>query len=619
MRVDNATGGTNPFDSLETVNRFKGYLSALRRRWFLVAIPLVLGAALGWLSTPDAPTVPGVPGTIVSGPTYYRAAHVLIDENQGSTDGLSSPVNLPQAAYLVNTGEVPKRVSEKLDMSVDDVTSSMIGLPRSQVSSVEVQAVGTDPKQVVAMADTAAGELLVTLAAQAKADADTERDRIIAQIDKLDGQISDLNSQIASNPPNVGQLEAQQRSLTNQYSLVYEQFSQLANRPAPTAGLSSLEGAKPVKISKAEYERTKDTIRDGADYVTGATPTTTLPTDSSDSLEPSPGVSATTRALLGGITGFALGAGLVLLLDRFDSRLRRRVDVEAVTGLSVIAEIPPLSRHEQHTQQVVAHTQHRSRAAEAYRVIRGAMIFDLSARENARRNPDGATVVMVTSSNPAEGKTTTVANLAAVLAEGGFKVLVINCDFRRPQVHHYLLDPADSTSTAEVARVGSVVVTNTVIDRVRLVNGLGENDPDANPLDVLAMQRKVIQATRSSFDMILLDTAPLLTTNDASELLSETDQVLLVVRSGKTKVESARRVTEVLERFNAPVIGVVMNDSTEAQTAQYYYGIYTSKSGGKQGGAAVETSDRRTSDGAGGNDSVTSPTESAAPEISARS
>jgi Mrp family chromosome partitioning ATPase len=134
------------------------------------------------------------------------------------------------------------------------------------------------------------------------------------------------------------------------------------------------------------------------------------------------------------------------------------------------------------------------------------------------------------------------------------------------------------------------VVTNTVIDRVRLVNGLGENDPDANPLDVLAMQRKVIQATRSSFDMILLDTAPLLTTNDASELLSETDQVLLVVRSGKTKVESARRVTEVLERFNAPVIGVVMNDSTEAQTAQYYYGIYTSRSGDKSGGAVQSAS-----------------------------
>jgi capsular exopolysaccharide synthesis family protein len=346
-----------------------------------------------------------------------------------------------------------------------------------------------------------------------------------------------------------------------------------------------------VKISKKEYERTKDTIREGADYVTGATPATTVPGETNDQLEPSPGAGATTRALLGGIIGFGLGAGLVLLLDRFDSRLRRRADVETVTGLSVLAEIPPLTRQQQHSQEVVAHTQHRSRSAEAYRVIRGAMLFDLSAHNTPRPNPEGATVVMVTSPNPAEGKTTTVANLAAVLAEGGFRVLVINCDFRRPQLQRYLLaDPSENNGApSEVARVGSVVVTDTIIDRVRLVSGLGENDPDANPLDVVAMQRKVIQATRSSFDMILLDTAPLLTTNDASELLSETDQVLLVVRAGKTKVEAARRVVEVLNRFNAPVIGIVMNDSTEAQMAQYYYGVYTSKSGEKAGAADIGT------------------------------
>jgi capsular exopolysaccharide synthesis family protein len=617
LRVDNATVGASPFDSVETVNRFKGYLAALRRRWFLVAIPMVLGAALGWLSTPEAPTVPGVPGaSIVAGPTYYRAAHVLIDEGQGSDSGASNPVNLPQAAYLVNTGEVPKRVADKLGLSIDEVATSVIGLPRAQVSSVEVQAVGKDKDEVVKMADTAAAELLTVLQAKAKSDADAERDRIIAQIDKLDGQISALNSQIAANPPNVDQLEAQQRSLTNQYSLVYEQFSQLADRPAPTAGLTSLEGAKPVKITKAEYERTKDTIREGADYVTGATPTTTAPSDRGDSLAPSPGAGAATRAAFGGVVGLGLGVGFVLLLDRFDSRLRRRTDVETVTGLAVLAEIPPLTRHQQNDREVIAHTQHRSRAAEAYRVIRGAMLFDLSARDQTKRS-DGATVVMVTSSNPAEGKTTTVANLAAVLAEGGFKVLVINCDFRRPQVHRYLLaDPDQNEASAEIARVGSVTVTNTIIDRVRLVSGLGENDPDANPLDVLALQRKVIEATRSSFDMILLDTAPLLTTNDASELLSETDQVLLVVRAGKTKVEAARRVTEVLTRFNAPVLGVVMNDSTEAQTAQYYYGIYTSKGANKPN--AVDTATPGGQTNGFGPPNAASQVESRSPEIGSR-
>ncbi len=576
MRVDTTAADTAAFDSLDALTRLKGYISALRRRWYLVFLPMILGAGIGWITAPQAP---GKVAPILAGPTYYRAAHVLIDENQGTASGSdTTPVNLTQAAYLVNTGDIPERVATKLKLPVDDVASSLIGLPRTSVASVEVQAVGTDQRTVVSIADTAASELLVTLEQQAKANAESERDRILDQLDKLDRQITDINGFIAKNPSNRSQLEAQQRSLTNQYSLVYEQFSQLANRPAPTAGLTSLEGAKAVKISESEYDRTKKTIRDGADYVTGVTPTT-VPAGTDDDAAPSEGASATTRALFGALTGLAMGIGLVLLLDRYDSRLRSRATVEAATGLAVLAEIPPLTRQQQNTNEVVAHTKLRSRAAEAYRVVRGAMLFNLEHGEHRHQVGHEATVVMVTSASPIEGKTTTVANLAAVLAEGGFNVLVINCDFRRPSVHKYLTasGEANEKGTAEVARFGSVVVTNTIMERVQLVTGLGENDPDANPLQVLALQRKVIQATRSSFDMILLDTAPLLTTNDASELLPETDQVLLVVRSGKTKVEAARRVAEVLDRFDAPVIGVVMNDSTEATSAQYYYGDYTTE------------------------------------------
>ena len=92
-----------------------------------------------------------------------------------------------------------------------------------------------------------------------------------------------------------------------------------------------------------------------------------------------------------------------------------------------------------------------------------------------------------------------------------------------------------------------MVVTSTKIDRVKLVTGIGENDPDANPLDVVATQRKVIQAARGRYDIVLLDTAPFLTTNDASELLSETDQVVVVVRAGSTRTLAAHRTAEVLE------------------------------------------------------------------------
>ncbi len=577
MRVDTTTTVAQ-FGDLDALARFKGYLSAVRRRWYLVVIPMLMGAGLGWVTAPTTPTP-----EIIRSSQYYRASHVLIDETKDDSTGTatSSAVNLAQAAYLVNTGEVPKAVAAKLHVPVEEAASSVIGLPRSQVSSVEVQAVGSSSGETVKLADTSAAELLKVLEAQAKASADKARDRIISQLDTLDRSISDLNLRIAAQPANLAQLEAQQRSQTNQYSLVYEQFSQLAQQPPPTAGLVSLEGAKPVSITKAEYERLRKTIRDGADYVTGA-PTTTVPDGGGSSGVAAQAAGTPTRMAFAAIIGLLLGLGLVLLLDRFDGRLRRRVDVEAAMGAPVLAEIPPLSRHEQRTLAVVAHTQARSRAAEAYRVIRGSLLFALMSQQPDRAPSDGAVVLMVTSANPAEGKTTTVVNLAAVFAEGGFSVLVINCDFRRPQVHKYLV-AADGPAPVPVADMDGptsvpMAVSDTTIERVRLITGMGEGGhPDANPLEVVAMQRRFIKASRHRFDVILLDTAPLLSTNDASELLSETDQVLVIVRAGVTRVESARRTAEVLRRFEAPVVGVVMNDSDDSPAADYYYAYASSR------------------------------------------
>lgn len=579
MRVDDAA--MSPRTELDPRAQLRRFFGAVRRRWYLVLIPAVLGALLGWFSVSPPPTVENSTGATVTIPraTYYRATHVLIRESSGSDQsGTQSPVSLSQAAYLVNTGQVPVRVAEQLGLDVDEVEASLLGLPREQVSSIEVQAVGEDGQQVVAMADAAAAELLVVLKTQADADAATARDKVVARLDDLDRQISDLNAQIATLPPNLTQLEAQQRSLSNQYSLVFEQFSALANSPEPGAGLVSLEGAKAEEISESTYDATRKTIRDGADYVTGSP--TTVPEGSTEVVEPTEEeASRPTRAVLGGLVGLALGIGIVLLLDRFDARLRRREDVEAATGLTVVAEIPPMVRKSQRSMSILAMEKPRSRSAEAYRVVRGAVMYDLGNRE---RPADGrrAAVIMVTSANPGEGKTTTVANLAAIMAEGGLDVLVVNCDFRRPRIHDYLLD--EGAPDDDPAGLGVLRPRPTCISGVRLVTGIGEGDGQANPIEVVAQQRRAIDIALDEVDVILLDTAPFLATNDASELLPLTDQVLLVVRSGKTTAEVAHRTAQVMQRFAAPVLGVVFNGSEESHGAQYYYYGYTDALGSKE-------------------------------------
>ena len=235
----------SPRTELDPRAQLRRFFGAVRRRWYLVLIPAVLGALLGWFSVSPPPTVENSTGATVTIPraTYYRATHVLIRESSGSDQsGTQSPVSLSQAAYLVNTGQVPVRVASS---SVWTSTTSRrrSACPREQVSSIEVQAVGEDGQQVVAMADAAA-ELLVVLKAQADADAATARDSVVARLDDLDRQISDLNAQIAAAPPNLTQLEAATVAVEPVLAGL-RAVHRAANSPEPGAGLVSLRERRP--------------------------------------------------------------------------------------------------------------------------------------------------------------------------------------------------------------------------------------------------------------------------------------------------------------------------------------------------------------------------------------
>ena len=167
--------------------------------------------------------------------------------------------------------------------------------------------------------------------------------------------------------------------------------------------------------------------------------------------------------------------------------------------------------------------------------------------------------MLVTSPGPAEGKTTTVANLGAMLAESGDSVLLINCDFRRPRLHIMTgseYRPRDLNSTP--------------IPDVELISNVVENS-DALPTEVIAAQRSIIKKAKRRYDLIIIDTAPVLATNDAVELLDLVDDVLLVTRAGKTTIQAADRAAELLERRRSHVLGVVITDVDARNSSDYYY------------------------------------------------
>ena len=154
-----------------------------------------------------------------------------------------------------------------------------------------------------------------------------------------------------------------------------------------------------------------------------------------------------------------------------------------------------------------------------------------------------------------------------MLSEAGESVLLINCDFRRPRLHQVT---GSEYNPRELNR--------TEIPSVELISNVVTDDK-ALPTEVIAAQRSVIKKAIQRYDLIIIDTAPLLATNDAIDLLDLVDDVVLVARAGKTTIQAADRAAEALERRQAHVLGVVITDvDARNSTDYYYYGGYYDQS-----------------------------------------
>ena len=222
----------------------------------------------------------------------------------------------------------------------------------------------------------------------------------------------------------------------------------------------------------------------------------------------------------------------------------------------MLAEIPKLSRKEADERRVLVRDAPMSRAAEAYRAVRSSLLFQ---REDVVDEDRQGYVVMVTSPGPKEGKTTTAANIAVAFAEAGMTVLAVNCDFRRPNLRRMFDQPDDPGKVVATSVPNLWLVTNAVADA------------GANPAKVVAVQRAAIEQMRDHYDVIVLDTAPLLTTNDPIDVVSVADTVVLVVRAEQTRAEALRQAVQTMEHHKVRVAGVILVGVTSVPNAYYYY------------------------------------------------
>lgn len=315
-------------------------------------------------------------------------------------------------------------------------------------------------------------------------------------------------------------------------------------------------------------------VRDLETPEDGATPDARVVVEQRASIPEQPVVPKTTRNIgIGLVLGLAFGIGLAVARDLLDNTVKDRQILESITGAGTVGSVP-LDK-ERKRQAAISFESDNSPIAEAFRKLRTNLQF-LSVDNPPR-------VIVVTSSMPSEGKSTTAINLALALAEAEHNVVLVDGDMRRPSLHKYL-DLVGQVGFSTVLS-GSASLSE-ALQKTRFpgLSVLTSGAVPPNPSELLGSlsARKLLTELRTQFDYVIVDSTPLLAVTDAAILAAGADGVLIMARFGHTKRDHLAHAVGSLESVGAPLLGAVFTMTPARGGSSYsysygYYGEYSSR------------------------------------------
>ena len=283
--------------------------------------------------------------------------------------------------------------------------------------------------------------------------------------------------------------------------------------------------------------------------------------------------------LIAMLVALASGIGLAFLLDYLDDSIKSSDDIGRHLGLPTLALIPyntdssgaPKNLTDASagigSTALITLDDTRSAIAEAYRHLRTSLLFS-----SAGKPPQ---TILVTSSQPSEGKTTTAINMAITLAQSGADVVIVDCDLRRPRLHHHFQLPNMHGLTNYLSGDRNAELLLKPHDRLPNLKVITSGPIPPNPAEMLGSNemRTLVDFLRSNFKHVIVDSPPAISFTDATILATLVDGVVIVAMAGKSSLHLVRRFKQRLNGIGARIYGVVLN-GLKRNSIDYGYGYY---------------------------------------------
>jgi polysaccharide biosynthesis transport protein len=454
----------------------------------------------------------------LTSPKEYAATAQLLVQPSGAVQAVT-PTDVQTELQLVTSAPVTAAVRRQLG-SEPTVSAAQV----AQTNVMSISAISTSPSRAAIIANTYAKAFVSYRQAVASGN-------LAAAVAQLQSQISSLSIQAKSLQARPG-TNAAVTALLNQVAVLKQQAAQVqVSGAAATGGIELVTPAQPPTSPSSPKP-----ARDGA---------------------------------LGLAAGLLVGLGLAFARDNLDEALSSKEGAESLGGAPVLAIVPTVTSWKKRKNALlVSASNPMSPPAEAYRSLRTALKFTRQERKLKS--------LLVTSPAADEGKTSTTANLGVVFAQAGERVVLVSCDLRRPRLGQFF-------GFDEQVGFTSVLLGEQSLEQaLRPVSGyeslwvLPAGPIPPNPAELLSepKTREIFASLAESFDLVLVDSPPLLPVTDAVVLSKQVDGTLLVVAPGQTKRVTLRRSAEKLAQVNAPVVGMILNGVAEQSGYRYGYGYY---------------------------------------------